>query len=128
MVRKFFIVVCAMVLLGACDMKPEGYSIISVQDAYQHIKAQNQDVVFIDVRTPGEYQSGHVPGAKLIPVQMLARRLNEVPKDKQVIVYCESGVRAARAAEILVGHGYRRVQSMKASMRGWRDAGLPLEK
>ncbi len=115
--------------LGACDMgAPQGYGIISVQDAYQLLQSQGDGVAFIDVRTPGEYQSGHVPGAKLIPVQTLAQHLSEVPKDKKVIVYCESGVRAARAAELLVEHGYSNVLSMKASMRGWRNAGLPMEK
>jgi len=129
MKRNLFVVLLLSLFLSACDQgKPQGYSLISVPDAYQLVKAQDSDTVFLDVRTPGEYQSGHVPHAKLIPVQTLANRLNEVPKDKNIIVYCESGVRAARAAEILVSHGYTHVKSMKASMRGWRSSGLPVEK
>jgi rhodanese-related sulfurtransferase len=77
----------------------------------------------LDVRTPGEYSGGHVPNAKNIPVQVLASRLAEVPKDKAVYVYCESGVRSTKAAKLLVDAGYTNVINMKASMRGWRGAG-----
>ncbi len=129
MKRSIFVVLLLSLFLSACDQgEPKGYSIISVPDAYQLVKAADKNTMFLDVRTPGEYQSGHVPHAKLIPVQTLANRLNEVPKDKKVIVYCESGVRAGRAAELLVSQGYTNILSMKASMRGWRSAGLPTEK
>jgi rhodanese-related sulfurtransferase len=129
MKRSIFVVLLLSLFLSACDQgEPKGYSIISVPDAYQLVKAADKDTIFLDVRTPGEYQSGHVPHAKLIPVQTLASRLNEVPKDKKVVVYCESGVRAGRAAELLVSQGYTNILSMKASMRGWRSAGLPTEK
>jgi len=129
MKRSIFVVLLLSLFLSAFDQgEPKGYSIISVPDAYQLVKAADKNTMFLDVRTPGEYQSGHVPHAKLIPVQTLANRLNEVPKDKKVIVYCESGVRAGRAAELLVSQGYTNVLSMKASMRGWRSAGLPTEK
>ncbi|WP_038248030.1 rhodanese-like domain-containing protein [Ghiorsea bivora] len=129
MKRNIFVVLLLSLFLSACDQgEPQGYSIISVTDAYQLVKDQDKGTIFLDVRTPGEYQSGHVPHAKLIPVQTLANRLNEVPKDKKIVVYCESGVRATRAAELLVNQGYTNVLSMKASMRGWRSAGLPTEK
>ena len=45
------------------------------------------DVVFLDVRQPNEYSSGHLPGAKLIPVGELDKRLEELPKDKPLVVY-----------------------------------------
>ena len=129
MKRNIFVILLLSLFLSACDQgEPQGYSIISVPDAYQLVKEQDSDTLFLDVRTLGEYQSGHVPHAKLIPVQTLANRLNELPKDKKIVVYCEAGVRAARAAELLVNQGYAHVKSMKESMRGWRSAGLPTEK
>jgi len=82
----------------------------------------------LDVRTPGEYKSGHVPGAKNIPVQALAEHLAEVPKDKKVFVYCESGVRSTRATQMLVDAGFTNIINMKASMRGWRNAGFETER
>ena len=45
------------------------------------------DVVFLDVRQPNEYEKGHIPGAKLIPVGQLDKRLDELPRDKPLVVY-----------------------------------------
>ncbi len=63
----------------------------------------------VDVRTPGEYASGHVSGAKNIPVQELAGRMDEIPKDRPVVLYCRSGMRSAKAAGMLTAKGYEDV-------------------
>ena len=65
--------------------------------------------IVVDVRTSGEYQGGHIPTAVNIPVQVIANKPPEVPKDRVVIVYCRSGNRSAAAAEILRENGYSRV-------------------
>jgi len=59
----------------------------------------------LDVRTPGEFQTGHIRGAVNIPVQELGRRLSEVPSGKAVVVYCRSGMRSATAARMLSSQG-----------------------
>lgn len=61
--------------------------------------------VLLDVRTPGEFASGHVAGALNIPVDELARRAAELPADKPVVIYCRSGRRSAVAAELLRAQG-----------------------
>src|SRR5262245_38095498 len=59
----------------------------------------------LDVRSPGEYAGGHLPGAVNIPVDEIERRLAEVgPRDGELILYCRSGHRSGRAAEILRQH------------------------
>lgn len=62
----------------------------------------------IDVRTPGEYATGHYTGAVNIPVQELESRLAEVGSDKKkaIVVYCASGMRSAQAAKILTAAGF----------------------
>jgi rhodanese-related sulfurtransferase len=60
----------------------------------------------LDVRTPQEFRGGAYPGAKNIPVQELASRLEEVPKGKPVVVYCASGMRSASAARVLAQAGF----------------------
>lgn len=60
----------------------------------------------VDVRTPDEWQGGHVEGAVLIPISELQGRLAEIPRDKPVVVYCASGARSARAAATLSAAGY----------------------
>jgi phage shock protein E len=60
----------------------------------------------LDVRTPDEYRDGGYPGSVNIPLQVLAARINEVPKDKPVVVYCLSGGRSAQAARLLKSSGW----------------------
>ncbi len=60
----------------------------------------------LDVRTPEEFAGGSVPGALNLPVQELAQRLSEVPKGKEVVVFCRSGGRSAAAAAMLRQHGW----------------------
>ncbi|MCB9568811.1 MAG: rhodanese-like domain-containing protein [Myxococcales bacterium] len=80
-----------------------GASRINSNDARTLI--EEQDAALIDVRSPGEYGGGHLPGALNIPVDALMHRISEVPQDRPVVVYCRSGARSARAAGILRQHG-----------------------
>lgn len=84
----------------------------------------------IDVRSPEEYASGHVPGAILMPVQSFPSAVSQLPaaKDQPIIVYCEMGPRAGLAKAALVYAGYSNVQYLEGHMRAWRSAGLELEK
>ncbi|MDX8402568.1 MAG: rhodanese-like domain-containing protein [Mariprofundaceae bacterium] len=114
---------------GVGEQTPEGYENAPVAHVYQHWKqgdASPIPFVLIDVRTPEEYAGGHIEGAKLIPVQELADRLNEVPKDRQVYVYCRSGRRSARAAALLAKHGFTRIENMVGGIEAWTAAGYPV--
>lgn len=62
--------------------------------------------LLLDVRTVGEFAEGHVEGARNIPVQDLAARLTEIPKGREIVVYCRSGGRSAVAAQMLRGRGH----------------------
>ncbi len=59
----------------------------------------------VDVRTPFEFKSGHLDGALNIPVDQLPRRLDEIARDRPVVLYCRSGSRSRRAAGILAQAG-----------------------
>jgi phage shock protein E len=86
------------------------------------------DVVTLDVRTPEEYAAGHIPGVVLIPLDELPNRLDEVPKDKTIVVTCRSGNRSAQAADILRQAGYTDVHNMVGGITAWEQAGYPVEK
>lgn len=65
----------------------------------------------IDVRTPGEFASGHIKGSVNIPLDSLTRNLQKIKKDKPVITCCASGMRSASAKSILKANGYAEVHN-----------------
>jgi hydroxyacylglutathione hydrolase len=116
----------------ACGLseKVDGYENADIKHTFQHWKAGDKSPVpfmLLDVRTPEEYAEGHIKGALLIPVQELQQRISEVPKDRQVYVYCRSGVRSVRASNILVKAGYTRIENVVGGFMAWKDAGYPVE-
>ena len=86
------------------------------------------DVVILDVREQSEYDAGHIPGVTLIPLNDVANRLNEIPKDKPVIVTCRSGNRSGQATDFLRQQGYTNVHNMTGGINAWQQAGYSVEK
>ena len=99
------------------------------QDALLQHQAQHPDHLFLlDVRTPEEYAEGHIAGAVNVPYDQLATRLAEVPKDKDVVLYCRSGRRAGIAADVLAANGYTRLSHLEGDMIAWTEKGRPVVK
>jgi phage shock protein E len=98
---------------------------ISVEEVYEIIK-NNQDYIILDVRTKEEFNEGHLEDAILIPVSELESRLDELPKDKPIIVYCRSGVRSRNAANMLVENGFIQIYDM-GGILDWQEEGYPVE-
>ncbi len=73
----------------------------------------------IDVREPQEFKRGHILGARNIPVTQMRQRLIEMRKDKPVYLYCQSGSRAARAAQLLHKKGYEDINVLKGGFKKW---------
>lgn len=79
----------------------------------------------LDVRTPEEWAEFHVEGSTLIPLAELAQRVNEVPKDREIVVVCRSGNRSQQGREILKSAGFSQVTSMAGGLTEWRSSGFP---
>ncbi|WP_373892752.1 rhodanese-like domain-containing protein [Virgibacillus natechei] len=73
----------------------------------------------IDVREPQEFDKGHILGARNIPVTQMKQRLVEIRKDKPVYLYCQSGSRSARAAQLLHKKGYQDISQLKGGFKKW---------
>ncbi|MGZ9235090.1 MAG: rhodanese-like domain-containing protein [Anaerolineales bacterium] len=99
-------------------------STISVSEA--HDRYQNGAFV-LDVRTQEEWDEFHAPNTTLIPLDQLASRLNEVPRDRQVVVVCRSGNRSQEGRDILLNAGFEQVTSMTGGLNEWRASGYPVE-
>ena len=89
--------------------------------------SRDPELLVLDVRSPEEYAAGHVPGAVNVPYDQVAQRLAEIPKDKDVVLYCRSGRRTGIAAEVLESNGYTRLQHLQGDMEAWVKAGRPVE-
>ena len=81
--------------------------------------ASTQDLNIVDVRQPNEYKQGHIPGAKLLPLPELDKRLDELDPDKPALVYCAVGGRSRVAAQMLSGKGYQTVYNLKGGYKAW---------
>jgi rhodanese-related sulfurtransferase len=91
---SYFLTLFLVVLLTACGISSEGYRNVSSEEAKQLI--DKNEVVILDVRTPEEYEEGHIPNSILVPVQELEFRLNELGKDEHYLVVCRSGNRSTQ--------------------------------
>ena len=78
-----------------------------------------QDLTILDVRQPGEYEEGHIPGAKLVPMPVLTDSLDEIDPEKPVLVYCAIGGRSRVAAQTLAGKGYDHVINLTGGFKAW---------
>ncbi|NPE29937.1 rhodanese-like domain-containing protein [Methanococcoides sp. SA1] len=99
------------------------YKDVSVHEAKDML--YKGDVFLLDVRKESEFNSGHLEGAVNIEVSQLGSRLDEVPADKVILVYCRTGVRSVRASKTLVNAGYTDVYNMQGGITAWMSAGYP---
>lgn len=93
----------------------------SADDVRKMIDTKNPDEYsIVDVRQPGEFRQGHVPGAKLIPLDDLPEHLEELDPSKPTLVYCAAGVRSLAGASILTRAGFAEAYSMEGGIRAWK--------
>ena len=83
------------------------------------------EVVVIDVRGRSEWDVGHIAGAVHIPLGAVPERLAEIPRDRTVVMQCETGSRSAIAASVLRVNGFQRVENLTGGFAAWQEAGLP---
>ncbi len=123
-----FFCVLLILALAACS-PPESVNTIEATDLENRIE-QGDTPLILDVRRPSEYAEGHVPGAVNIPRGDLEDRLAELgpDRDREIVVYCKSGMRAAMAERELVDAGFTNVLDLDGHMQGWEEAGLPVER
>jgi rhodanese-related sulfurtransferase len=87
----------------------------------------DQGAYFIDVREPHEYKTGHAPSAVNVPLGSLDRRLGSIPKEREILVICQSGARSASASAFLAKAGYT-VFDVKGGTMNWRRSGQRISK
>ncbi|MEJ2640410.1 MAG: rhodanese-like domain-containing protein [Desulfosarcinaceae bacterium] len=88
----------------------------------------NPDFVLLDVRTPGEYNKGHIPGAKMLDFYQrdFIERLKALDRDKTYLVYCRSGNRSGRTLALMDKLGFKRVAHLAGGILAWQRKGYAL--
>ena len=120
-----------MVLVAACGTAPAAQDAavkeplpdeISVDQAYA---VYEEGTFLLDVRTPEEWEDYHIEGTTLIPLDELESRLNELPRDEEIVVVCRSGNRSQVGRDILRQAGISQSTSMAGGVNAWYAAGYP---
>jgi rhodanese-related sulfurtransferase len=116
-----------MLLWPMVSKNAGGSTRVSPNEAVQLINREK--AVLIDVSDAAEFASGHVIGAKSVPLATLEAS-NELPKNKAlpVVLVCPTGSRAARAVPVLKKRGFEKAHVLAGGLRAWREANLPVEK
>jgi hydroxyacylglutathione hydrolase len=86
------------------------------------------EVTVIDVRAPAEWEAGHLPGVANLPLASLPGRLDELPRDRPLVVQCQAGSRSSIAASLLRARGFADVANLAGGYAAWERAGLPVER
>jgi rhodanese-related sulfurtransferase len=85
----------------------------------------DRDVVVVDVRSPEEYESGHIESALWIPIEQIRDRASEVPQQGRVLVFCAIGGRSAGACAMLSEMGWRNLTNVDGGMMAWSGPTTP---
>ncbi len=109
-------------LEGGFDATPEELQSrrvrIDTEDLRLSIE-KNEGVLVVDVRAPGEWEAGHIDGARHSPLNLIATWRDDLPRDRTLVLVCKSGYRSSAAASLLKGAGYEDVRDMRGGMDAW---------
>ena len=122
---KSIIVVGLLLLALAPSAVAAGYRNIMSSEA-QNLLAQNKEIFLLDVRTPEEFRQARLKGAVLIPISELELRVQEIPRNRPILIYCAVGSRSNLVAAFLADKGYKNVFNMVDGIVGWYRNGLPI--
>lgn len=100
---------------------------IIAQITPEELAPELRAVTVLDVRSTSEWNDGHLPGATHIPLGYLSDRLDDLAKDKPVVVQCQSGGRSSIAASLLERAGFRDVSNLTGGLSAWTASGLPID-
>jgi glyoxylase-like metal-dependent hydrolase (beta-lactamase superfamily II)/rhodanese-related sulfurtransferase len=112
------------------DWAPLTYTFAGIWEVQPHwLEEHLRDVQIVDVREPDEFNGplGHVPGAQLIPLGMLAKRAEDLSKAKPLVMVCRSGARSAQATVLLGKAGFEKVANLSGGMLRWRAQRFAVE-
>lgn len=127
----------AALVLTACGQSASAPALLADGAVVQHVNPEgaarwvaDTNVVVLDVRTAGEFDAGHINGAKLVDFRSadFAKQVGELDRKKTYLVHCASGRRSTSALETFQQLGFKSVVHLDGGFNAWKSAGKPVEK
>ena len=127
------VVIClAFVLTSQSDPDGKHITAVSAKEAADLIAKYDQagEFVILDIRTPGEFKSGHLANSVLIDFYSptFAEQLSRLDKEKTYLIYCRSGNRSSNSLDIFKKLKFQKVYHMASGIRAWHSEGFPIVK
>ena len=120
MATGFWILIALAVIWLVYQKRPvKGIRSIPASELPEYLKNKGQRL-FIDVREPHEFNSGHVEGMKNVPLGQIGQRINELSKDREIVLMCRSGNRSMMAARTLKKRGYDKLVNVQGGITSWK--------
>ncbi len=132
-----FAIILSLTFLGFILLSPGAHSdqqftAVSAKEAVALIETHKGDpgFVILDIRTPGEYQSGHIENAIMIDFysKTYAQEVNRLDKGKTYLIHCRSGNRSTRSMALFEKLQFQKIYHLSSGINGWKSEGLPLVK
>jgi rhodanese-related sulfurtransferase len=121
------VLILAGVIIFLLAINGNGIGTTREANADQAFELFQQGAVILDVRTQAEWDQYHAPNSVFIPIDQLPARLNEIPRERQIIVVCSSAQCSELGRDTLLSGGFTQVTSMTSSMQEWYLKGYPIE-
>lgn len=128
MKTKFASLLFALAVFTSClSQEKKGVQLVTPTEFSKKVASEKGQI--IDVRTPKEFEQGHLENAQNIHLydQDFAQRIDKLDKKQPVYVYCKAGGRSAEAVEIMQNHGFETIIEMQGGTDSWAEAKLPLK-
>ncbi len=109
-----------------CGIQPMNAQPVAAEGAIDALELKRKldsgdNFLLIDVREPHEYQIARIPGARLIPLGELPKRLQELDPNAEIVAQCKSGARSQKAVDLMKQHGFKNVRNMIGGITAWSD-------
>ena len=127
-----FIILFGFILPSCQAQQDQNITALSPKEASKLIETRtgDSDFIILDIRTPGEYQSGHLKDAAMIDYysKSFVDEIGRLDKKKSYLVYCRSGNRSARSMDLFKKLEFQKIYHLSSGINGWKSEGLPLVK
>ena len=121
--NKFLILVFSISTFFGCKGQPNNVMVKVDVTIFKEALVSNYDIQLVDVRTPKEYNDGHIENAKLIDFlsEDFKIKIQELEKEKPIYLYCRSGRRSGKASKILTDLGFAEIVDLKGGYLAWSE-------